>query len=493
MNLVLGLVDCGNSRGDGSCGVICGGVGEPVWAKDRSMRATILIGGPELQGASEARLLAEVRAAWPCGRRGGHKSELEFERCTFAKLLVKTSDPDPIRLPLDEVAILIATKKCDVADVDRSLEGLQDMGLPVVLVAEDDARWRAYEHRGVMVFSMEISGMVLAPMLYALSSRQQFVAGLMHEVAIMQRCQAGIRAEVERMHEELHLAAGVQHEFTASPLPTLEGIKVNVLYRPVNAVSGDIYNVRQVDEETVAFFVADAVGHGVPAALLTMILTNSLITADTVRLDGRGVSVRLSPSEVLGRLNQRLVDGSMHTGRFATGLYGLINTRTGLVTVAGAGHPAPVVLGRGGIRELETTGPLLGVFPDAEFDCATTTLQQGETLLLYTDGLEAGFPRIRSHGLGDAGSGSLALGEGVVKSPTPGPSQREGDMKRVSRHVEQLRMVFHDERRDMDAGDCMRQLEALLDEQSGSLHQADDITVIAMSVDGKAVEKKMAA
>lgn len=438
------------------------------------MRATLLIGGPELQGAAEARLLDEVRAAWPQGQ----EHEFEVKRLTRPQLLMKTSDPDPIRCSLDEVAVLYVTRKCDVVEVDRCLEGLADMGLAVIVLADDHTRWKAYEHRGVMVFPMETSGSMIAPMLFALSSRQQFVAGLMREVAIMQRCQAGVRAEVERMHEELHLAAGVQHEFTASPLPTLEGLKVNVLYRPVNAVSGDIYNVRQVDDETVAFFIADAVGHGVPAALLTMILTNSLITADTLKLDGHGMPVRFTPSEVLARLNQRLVDGSLHTGRFATGLYGWINTRTGLVTVAGAGHPAPVVLGKGGIRELETTGPLLGVFPDAEFDFATTTLHDGETLLLYTDGLEAAFPRIRH----------AQPQETSTDSPTA-----IATLPAVSRHVEQLRMVFHEERRAMDATACMGQLEALLDEQSGSLHQLDDITVIAMSVQPKVGIKKLAA
>ncbi len=427
-------------------------------------RATILLGGPELQTQSELRLRNEILAAWP----GAHSPEVQ--RLTRPQLFVRSHDPDPIRCPLDEVAVLFATTKCDVIEVDRCLEGLCDMGLPVVMIAEDSQRWIAYEHRGVMVFPLEVTGSVLAPMLYALSTRQQFVSGLMREVAIMQRCQAGVRSEVERMHEELHLAAGVQHEFTASPLPTIDGLKVNVLYRPVNAVSGDIYNIRQVDDETIAFFVADAVGHGVPAALLTMILTNSLITADVLRVDGRGVPVRLSPPEVLSRLNQRLVDGSMHTGRFATGLYGLLNTRTGHVTVAGAGHPAPVILGRCGIRELETTGPLLGVFPDAEFDCATTTLHPGETLLLYTDGLEAAFPRLKHASPPSVPSTSIA-----------------------SRHVEQLRMVFHEERRAMDAAACMGQLEALLDEQSGSLHQADDITVIAMSVEATAQGQRIAA
>jgi serine phosphatase RsbU (regulator of sigma subunit) len=277
-----------------------------------------------------------------------------------------------------------------------------------------------------------------------------------------------VRAEVERIHEELHLAAGVQHEFTASTMPELERHSMSVLYRPVNTVSGDIYNVRMLDEETVAFFLADAVGHGVPAALLTMILTNSLITADQCQVDKSGVPLRLEPSEVVERLNRRLVEGSLQTGRFATGLYGTLNIRTGELVVAGAGHPAPMILGEDGVRELQTEGPLLGVFADADFDQVSAVLKPGETLLLYTDGLEAAFPKLRVAG----GSGS---GGGHVLPPP---------------HVQQLTTLFKNHE---DATTCMGQLEVMLDEQSGSLHQADDITVLAITAQRRAMEQRLAA
>ncbi len=423
------------------------------------MRGTILLAGPEEQTELELRLTQALASLWPAGET------LQLERVTLSQLLLRASVPDPIRCPMDEAVLIVATRHTDVNEIDRCVEALQDQGVGIVIVAEDSARWTPYCHRGVIVRALDCDPALLASMLFAMCARQGVVSGLMREVAIMQRCQAGVRAEVERIHEELHLAAAVQHEFTACAMPELDNHWLSVLYRPVNMVSGDIYNIRQLDNDTIAFFLADAVGHGVPAALLTMILTNSLITADQCRLDKAGIPERLDPSEVLSRLNQRLVEGSLNTGRFATGLYGTLNTRTGEVTVAGAGHPAPMVLEvDNGLRELETQGPLLGIFSDAVFDQTTTVLRPGETLLLYTDGMEAAFPRLR------------VAGQSTMHLPAP--------------HVLQLSSLF---RSHSDATTCMGQLEAMLDEQSGSLHQADDITVLAITAKRRAALQRMAA
>jgi phosphoserine phosphatase RsbU/P len=425
------------------------------------MRATILRAGPETPTALDMKLGDAFASTWP-----GEAPEVL--RQSVAQLLLRGAEPDPLRCPLDEAVLMIVTRGMDVHEVDRALDAMQDIGMGVVVAAEDVARWTPWRNQGVIVADINSDPTLIASMLFALCSRQGFVSGLMREVSILQRCQAGVRAEVERIHEELHLAAGVQHEFTASTMPELERHSMSVLYRPVNTVSGDIYNVRMLDEETVAFFLADAVGHGVPAALLTMILTNSLITADQCQVDKSGVPLRLEPSEVVERLNRRLVEGSLQTGRFATGLYGTLNIRTGELVVAGAGHPAPMILGEDGVRELQTEGPLLGVFADADFDQVSAVLKPGETLLLYTDGLEAAFPKLRVAG----GSGS---GGGHVLPPP---------------HVQQLTTLFKNHE---DATTCMGQLEVMLDEQSGSLHQADDITVLAITAQRRAMEQRLAA
>jgi len=202
---------------------------------------------------------------------------------------------------------------------------------------------------------------------------------------------------------------------------------------------------------SAAFFLADAVGHGVPAALLTMVLTSSLTTTEH---EGGELRI-LEPREVLERLNNRLCQSCLGSGRFATALYGVIDGRTGKVRVAGAGHPWPLVISKSGTTELRAEGPLLGVFPDAEFTQAEATLTPGQTLLLYTDGFEALFPHASSR---------------TTDEPRWNGREYLQSMSRLVGEAEEGGLTG-----------ALHQIELLLDEQSGSLHQSDDITAVAIA------------
>jgi sigma-B regulation protein RsbU (phosphoserine phosphatase) len=350
--------------------------------------------------------------------------------------------------PLPSAAIVVFGPSVQPSQVDRLVEALLARNIPALCLMKNPAEWRPFQRHGVMFESWDADPGIAAGMLFALAERQSIVEVLSREVALAQRCQGGIRLEMDRIHEELHLAAAIQREFTSSPLPRISGLDLGVLFRPVNFVSGDIYNVQALPDGKAAFFVADAVGHGVPAALLTMVLTNSITTTERVSTDDPRV---LEPSEVLVRLNNRLCQSCLGSSRFATGLYGVIDPATRRVSIAGAGHPFPLVLSRAGAREVETDGPLLGVFPEATFSQVEFELAPDETLLLYTDGLDAAFPR---------------------RKTTPAHAPRE--------YVTHLARVVggHDEH---SLEHVLLELGSLLDEQSGSLHQADDVTALGIA------------
>jgi serine phosphatase RsbU (regulator of sigma subunit) len=192
-----------------------------------------------------------------------------------------------------------------------------------------------------------------------------------------------------RIDEELRLAARLQQDFLPKSLPEVGPVRFHTLYRPAGYVSGDLYDVMRLDEKRVGFYMADAVGHGVPAALLTMFIKQALITKE---ITGGGYRL-LPPSESLARLNQTLVDQNLAHATFATALYGVIDVDTLQVTVSRAGHPAPMVLRADGheIEPLQPEGGLLGVFPGETYDTATTRLAPGDRLLVYTDGIEVAF------------------------------------------------------------------------------------------------------
>jgi serine phosphatase RsbU (regulator of sigma subunit) len=194
------------------------------------------------------------------------------------------------------------------------------------------------------------------------------------------------KALVDNLAEQLRLAGLVQKDFLPSRLPNSGQLKWATLFLPAEWVSGDIYDVVRLDEEHIGFYVADVVGHGMPAALLTIFLKQALVMRQTSENDYR----IFSPSEVVQNLNMRMAAQKLSGYQFATCCYCLLNTSTLELTYARAGHPYPVLIRAGRQPEqLEIRGSLLGVFEQAEFPQKTIQLQPGDKLLLYTDGADS--------------------------------------------------------------------------------------------------------
>jgi phosphoserine phosphatase RsbU/P len=322
-----------------------------------------------------------------------------------------------------------------------------------VLFREVGPRQRKLQRSGILVEPWSVDPRFLACALYALAERQGAVDGLARDLRIAQSSHGGVRGEMDKIHEELNLAAMVQREFLPKRLPDVSGLEFGVLFRPATYVSGDIYDVVKLDEHRVGFFIADAVGHGVPAALLTMVISRSLRMTESSPQGPRLVA----PAEAMGRLNAELIRSQRESPRFVTAVYGLIDTQTRRVTLAGAGHPPPLKIGRGGaVERIETDGPLLGVFQDEVFHQVSFQLGDDETLLLYSDGFETAFPGE------SAGGGNEQVGRPTL------------------RYVEHFaRLAGVDGSGALD--EAMTELAAALDRQSGSLHQIDDVTALAIA------------
>jgi len=194
------------------------------------------------------------------------------------------------------------------------------------------------------------------------------------------------KALVDNLAEQLRLAGLVQKDFLPSRLPNSSQLKWTTIYLPAEWVSGDIYDIVRLDEEHIGFYVADVVGHGMPAALLTIFLKQALVMRQTQENDYR----IFSPSEVVKNLNVRMAAQKLSGYQFATCCYCLLNTSTLELTYARAGHPYPVLIRAGRQPEqLEIRGSLLGVFEQAEFPQKTIQLQPGDKLLIYTDGADS--------------------------------------------------------------------------------------------------------
>jgi sigma-B regulation protein RsbU (phosphoserine phosphatase) len=335
-------------------------------------------------------------------------------------------------------------------DTPTGLTGLLDAAetarVPVMMLIDDSGRRRAAAEE-VAVERLDAPAETVAAGIRGMLSRQGEVDRLNRELGVATRFTSGLRGEIARMQEELQLAAHVQREFLPRSFPQVGSVRLDAFWRPASYVSGDIYDVMRLDEDHLGVFVADAVGHGVPAALLTMVICRALPAKETGDKSYRIVP----PAEALARINADLINHQGRTTRFATAVYCVINGRTGHVKIASAGHPAPVLLRAAGGSELvETGGGLLGVFDGETYPEVDLQLNPGDRLLIYSDGFEQAFP-------GDP--------TGSRRSRLPSKRYLE-EFEALASLDGPTRMVEHIGRR--------------VDMQFGSLHQADDLTLVVI-------------
>ncbi len=208
------------------------------------------------------------------------------------------------------------------------------------------------------------------------------------KTAEVHRINKRLQAAYQQIDMELDLARRIQESFLPQSLPDLPRVRFAVKYKPCGRVGGDFYDVFRLDEHHLGFYVADAMGHGVPASLLTIFVKKGVKAKEISGKDYRLVP----PNEVLQRLNRDLIDQALSENPFITIAYVLFNMKDRVLQFSRAGHPYPLYLPREGPPRLwQIEGSLLGVF-DTQYRLVSHALQAGDKLLLYTDGMDgAGF------------------------------------------------------------------------------------------------------
>ena len=287
--------------------------------------------------------------------------------------------------PAADALVIVIDAGGDARGLTAALDRADAAGLPRLILA----------HRlgagvsGIDALPLDAPPALVAGYLRGVLARQPEVERLRAQASGAERLVGGLRGDLARVQEELQLAAQVQREFLPKALPELPRASVAALWRPTSWVSGDIYDVRRLDEHHLGLFIADAVGHGVPAALMTMVISRTLPTKEIA-----GSSYRIvPPAEALARVNAELLQRETRATRFATAVYGVLDLRTLRMRLASAGHPSPVVLR--GARTLEVvhaSGGVLGVFEDEHWEETEIDLCPGDRLIMHSDGFEAAVP-----------------------------------------------------------------------------------------------------
>lgn len=180
---------------------------------------------------------------------------------------------------------------------------------------------------------------------------------------------------IDALRHDLQLAANFQRAVLPKPV-SLSYLRTAVTYRPHGEVSGDVYHFLQNRERELAVFVGDATGHGVAAALLTMMV---LLALDNLRRN-------LPADDSMRELNRMLA--ARQTGMSVTGVFFRI-TPEGKLTVAHAGHPPLMVIPADGkaLVQFQKGGCPLGIFEDepVPYEQEEYQLKPGDKVFAYTD------------------------------------------------------------------------------------------------------------
>lgn len=184
--------------------------------------------------------------------------------------------------------------------------------------------------------------------------------------------------EKKRLQGQLEVAREVQLELLPDHDPDLEGFDISAYIFPTEEVSGDYYDWVKIFEDQIGIVVADAVGKGIPAALLMAFLRASLRA---------GVQIGYAPHIAMAKVGNLLWD-SVEDHQFITAIYGILDATNRTFVYSNAGHNPPLLIKPNGEYRFVEYGDLpLGMFRNMQYHQHFIRFETGQTLVLYTDGI----------------------------------------------------------------------------------------------------------
>lgn len=191
-----------------------------------------------------------------------------------------------------------------------------------------------------------------------------------------------LQEQFEALSHDLDMAARIQEKILHQDFPVFPEDKRFDIYANMIAakyVGGDFYDFFKFDEDRIAFFIGDVVGKGMPAAIYMAVCRTMLKAIGSEVAD---------PAECMEKVNNMLIPES-DISTFVTVFYGILDLKTGELSYCNGGHNLPYILTKDGeVKELENIGGLLmGKFEGMPYEKNTIQLQEGDTVVTFTDGV----------------------------------------------------------------------------------------------------------
>jgi phosphoserine phosphatase RsbU/P len=320
--------------------------------------------------------LADWSAAVLPDDRTGALLVLGGNEAGFSALIPRTAVSG---LSLDRVLRSGRTELMHVAVSTASADGVASM------IPEETLRDQVADLRPADVVGLGLTarGMTLGALVIVRGQGRRFDDA---DVAFAERiaARAAIALDSARLYEERgRVAAALADSLRPPTLPEIDGVRLAARYRPAAEhleIGGDFYDVHGSGDDWL-LSLGDVCGKGVEAAALTGRTRQSIRTA---------AYFERRPALLLGAVNTVLYEPGSD---FVTVLCARLRPDPGgdhaKVQLAAAGHPAPIVLRADGrVEEVDASGTATGVAPEIHYDSTTLRLDRGDTMLMYTDGID---------------------------------------------------------------------------------------------------------
>jgi len=218
------------------------------------------------------------------------------------------------------------------------------------------------------------------------------LVGISHDITELKRTEQELQRRTTEMETDLRMARQIQEAFFPKVYPVFprgvppeaSELRFAHCYVPAATLGGDFFDIITISDTQCGVLICDVMGHGVRAGLITALIRGA-VEEFGPRTD--------NPAHVIAEINQGLIPIVEQTGQpiFATAFYAVIDTATGTLAYANAGHPPPLIL-HGSTKTatsllIADPEPAAGLIDNFTYSFRTVAFQPGDTLLGYTDGL----------------------------------------------------------------------------------------------------------
>ena len=217
----------------------------------------------------------------------------------------------------------------------------------------------------------------------------------------LEKAKMEIEAYSKALDKEMEKGKKIQRNFLPRRIPDIPGWEIAICFHPARQVSGDFYDAFMLPENLIGLVIADVCDKGVGSALF-MALFRSLIRVFSGKISLQGVSVpgstKTEPNKhgdylyealnAVSLTNDYIAKEHGEEGMFATMFFGVLDPHTGIMAYVNGGHEPLLIVNWSGIREtLKSTGPVVGMMPDMQFNIKLVRIDPGDILFGYTDGV----------------------------------------------------------------------------------------------------------